>query len=39
MEQLASHLASVIENKDELVTRLQQPNVGDNFAIDAAYHE
>lgn len=36
---LNGHLQTISEKKQELMTRLQQPVVGDNIRVEAAYHD
>lgn len=36
---LNAHLQTILEKKQELTTRLQQPVVGDNLRVEAAYHD
>lgn len=39
LEQISSQLSSIIKTKDELISRLQQPFVGEFLEIDAAHHK
>lgn len=39
LEQISGQLSTIIEKKDELVSRLQQPFVGEYLEIDAAHHK
>ena len=39
LEQLSNQLSAIIEKKDELISRLQQPFVGEFLEIDAAHHK
>ena len=39
LEQISSQLSAIIETKDELISRLQQPFVGEFLEIDAAHHK
>lgn len=39
IKKLSSHLESVIESKDQLILRLQQPFQGDNIKLEAQYHK
>lgn len=39
LEQISSQLSSIIETKDELISRLQQPFVGEFLEVDAAHHK
>ncbi|PIK47215.1 hypothetical protein BSL78_15903 [Apostichopus japonicus] len=36
---LNGHLQTILEKKQELTTRLQQPVIGDNLRVEAAYHD
>ena len=37
MEELSLHFSAIVDNKEELIKRLQQPFVGDYISIDANY--
>lgn len=37
MEELALHFSAIVDKKEELVKRLQQPFVGDYINIDADF--
>jgi len=39
LEQISGQLSTIIEKKDELISRLQQPFVGEFLEIDAAHHK
>ncbi|KAJ7325667.1 hypothetical protein OS493_029091 [Desmophyllum pertusum] len=39
LEQISGQLSAIIEKKDELISRLQQPFVGEFLEIDAAHHK
>lgn len=39
IKSLNSHIESVIESKDQLIQRLQQPFQGDNLKLEAQYHK
>ena len=39
LDQIAVQLSAIIEKKDELISRLQQPFVGEFLEIDAAHHK
>ncbi|XP_031571864.1 AUGMIN subunit 2-like [Actinia tenebrosa] len=38
LEKMASHLSSIVEKKDDLIARLQQPFIGEYLEMDSAYH-
>jgi hypothetical protein len=37
MEELSLHFSAIVDKKEELIKRLQQPFVGDYISIDADY--
>ncbi|XP_028395585.1 AUGMIN subunit 2-like [Dendronephthya gigantea] len=37
MEELSLHFSAIVDKKDELINRLQQPFVGDHITVDAEY--
>lgn len=39
LEQMSMQLSAIIESKDELISRLQQPFVGEFLEIDAVHHK
>lgn len=39
MEELSLSLTELVDKKEELISRLQQPYVGDYISIDAEYHK
>ena len=39
LKSLSDHLQMVVSNKEYLVTRLQQPFVGDYIKLEAAFHK
>ncbi|EDO44844.1 predicted protein [Nematostella vectensis] len=39
MQQVSTHLSAISTHKDDLITRLQEPFVGNYLVIDAAYHK
>ena len=38
VDELANQMARIMDQKDELIKRLQQPFVGEYLEIEAAYH-
>ncbi|XP_022080321.1 AUGMIN subunit 2-like isoform X2 [Acanthaster planci] len=38
LDSLSSHLQAIVQSKDHLINRLQQPFVGDYLKIEAAFH-
>ncbi|XP_077980741.1 HAUS augmin-like complex subunit 2 [Glandiceps talaboti] len=39
LNELSEHLQSVIKHKATIITRLQQPTVGDGLKVEATYHQ
>jgi hypothetical protein len=37
MEELSLHFSAIVDKKEELIKRLQQPFVGDYISVDADY--
>ena len=35
---MTAHLQAIVESKDHLINRLQQPFVGDSLKVEATYH-